>query len=202
MSGDAISNLWRMFLALNVPEDVREQIEKAQLKLRAAFPRSVVRWTSPEQFHLTLKFLGGVATNRVAELETALTRAVSGINAFHVSADGIGFFPNLRRARVIWAGVTSPRTELTNLFHAVQKGTAEFSKEEVEEQFVGHVTLGRVKILKRDDTAQLGCLASDLTRGHFGKWIVEDVDIMRSELSASGAVHTVHARIPLNPLAL
>jgi len=202
MSVDAISNEWRMFVALRVPEEVREQIENTQVELRDALARSVVRWTSREQFHLTLKFLGGVEVARVAELEAALQRAVRGLSAFHLSAEGIGFFPDLRRARVVWAGVSSPGTQLTDLFHAVQKGTSEFSEEEVEEQFVGHITLGRVKILNRDDSRELGRLESHLTRRHFGKWIAQNVEIMRSELSASGAVHTMHKSIPLIPLAV
>src|SRR5713101_6874279 len=111
MAVDAISNEWRMFVALRVPEEAREPIENTQVELRDALARSVVRWTSPEQFHLTLKFLGGVEVARVADLEAALQRAVGGLNAFHLCAEGIGFFPNLRRARVIWAGVSSPRTE-------------------------------------------------------------------------------------------
>jgi len=197
MPAEEISKAWRMFLALRVPEEVREQIEETQVELRGTLARSVVRWTDPEQLHLTLKFLGDVEVARVADLEAALKNAVRGLRAFHLNAEGIGFFPDLRRARVIWAGVTSPGAELRELFHAVQKGARGFSREEIEEQFVGHVTLGRVKMLHREDGAALG--ASDLILGkrYFGKWIAQNVEIMRSELSASGAVHRLHGIVPL-----
>ncbi len=84
----------------------------------------------------------------------------------------------------------------------MQKGAREFTKEEVEEQFVGHITLGRVKILNRGDSTELGRLVSHLARKHFGKWIAQNVEIMRSELSALGAVHTLHKSIPLIPVAV
>ena len=202
MPSDAISNEWRIFIALRVPGEVRDHIEKTQADLRDTLARSVVRWTHREQFHLTLKFLGGVEVARLAELEAALRSTVGGLTAFPLSAEGIGVFPDLRRARVIWAGVTSPHNELAEVFRAVQKGAREFSKEPIEEQFVGHVTLGRVKILKRDEARELGMLTSIITRRHFGKWIVQNVEIMRSELSAAGAVHTLHAAIPLMPLGV
>src|SRR5260370_37690557 len=107
--------------AVGCAEEAREQIENTQVELRDALARSVVRWTSPEQFHLTLKFLGGVEVARVADLETALQRAVGGLNAFHLSAGGIGVFPNLRRAEGILAGANTPRTEVTGLFPPAQE---------------------------------------------------------------------------------
>src|SRR5258708_39868161 len=114
MPNDTISNEWRVFIALRVPAEVRVQIENTQAELRATLSRSVVRWTNPEQFHLTLKFWGGVEIGRLPELEGALRNAVSGLNAFHLTAATIGVFPDGRRARVIWAGGSSPNTDVTD----------------------------------------------------------------------------------------
>ena len=62
---------YRLFVALTAPEPVRGEVEKAQAELRRCVPRARVTWTRREQFHLTLKFLGNVAGERVGQLVEA-----------------------------------------------------------------------------------------------------------------------------------
>ena len=99
----------RLFIALTVPEDVKTEIEKAQAALRRALPEGRVRWTKREQLHLTLKFLGNVDAQRFEPLVDAMRGACQGFGALELRAEGIGFFPDLRLPRVVWAGVRTPR---------------------------------------------------------------------------------------------
>jgi len=186
-------------MALRVPDEVRERIATAQSELRATLARNAVRWTRPEQFHVTLKFLGDVDVTRINELRAAVESSISRLSAFQLNAEGIGFLPKLRRARVVWAGVTSPGAELGTLFQVVQQAAQKFSNEINEEKFSGHITLGLVKTLKGGDAKALETLALKIVQNQFGKWIAQSVELMRSELSAAGAVHTLQARFPLIP---
>src|ERR1051325_8887109 len=95
----------RLFIAIPLPEEVKNEIEKTQNELRQAVPGNFVRWTKRDQFHLTLKFLGGVETSRMGELTTALRDACGHFTALRLRAERIGFFPDLRFPRVIWAWV-------------------------------------------------------------------------------------------------
>src|SRR6185369_17789053 len=125
---------WRLFVALAVPDHVREELTRAQRGLREALPTGI-RWTPPEQFHLTLKFLGEVPADSVKRLENALHHAVEILPAGQMHSGGLGVFPDLRRPRVIWAGVTGADNQLAVLHKAVQQACAEFSNEPAENEF-------------------------------------------------------------------
>src|SRR5205809_984446 len=105
MSETSTPETFRLFIAISVPDKVKDEIEKAQNELRRALPGGSVRWTKREQFHLTLKFLGNVEAPRVEELTESLRRGLEGFAALRLKAEQIGFFPDARRPRVVWAGV-------------------------------------------------------------------------------------------------
>lgn len=189
---------WRLFIALQVPDPVKDEIEKAQLELREALSKSGVRWTRREQFHLTLRFLGDVPAAQFEALESALRIELSRLASIPLIAEGIGVFPDLRRPRVVWAGVASDGPELATLFKAVGLASAKFSGESPEEKPVGHVTLGRIKNLAKPDSNALKQAVRSMSKKRFGGWVAEDVAIMRSELSQSGAIHTQVATIRLS----
>src|SRR2546425_11870796 len=88
----------RLFVAINIPHDIKDRIEKAQSELRRALAQNSVRWTSPEHLHLTLRFLGNVPAARLDQLTEALRSACRGSAALRLRAEGIGFFPPARPA--------------------------------------------------------------------------------------------------------
>ena len=186
-----------MFLALQAPQEVREVLVKIQQEVRERMPDSIARWTRPEQFHLTLKFLGDVEVDRAEELESAIRQVTSNVGRFDVTATGIGFFPDAHRPRVLWAGVSNRGAQLANLFHLAQKACEAFTSVPGEKEFVGHITLGRIKKLGRKDRHAPGTIVTVHKDAPLGNWTIESVEIMRSELSAAGAVHETVASIPL-----
>lgn len=92
----------RAFVALEMPEQVRELIRREQRLLKVELPRA--RWTRPEGQHLTLKFLGETTLDRLDELAAEIERGAAGLPAVRVALAGSGFFPNPRRPRVAWIG--------------------------------------------------------------------------------------------------
>ena len=94
--GGTGSDTLRLFLAISLPDPVKDEIEKAQRQLREAFPGKLVRWTKREQFHLTLKFLGNVRQSRVSELVSALREACMPHSELQLRAEEMGFFPDAR----------------------------------------------------------------------------------------------------------
>src|SRR5947209_407362 len=145
----------RLFVAISLPEDVKDQIEKAQRELRDALPGSFVRWTKREQLHLTLKFLGSVTESRVDELTSALRIACLNFAGLRLRAEGIGFFPDVRFPRVIWVSVRDDRKFLPRLQLAIDTGLARFTNEKSEKEFTGHVTLGRIQKIRRPEAEVL-----------------------------------------------
>ena len=216
---------WRLFIAITAPEAVKAELERAQAELRRALPDARIAWTRREQFHLTLKFLGDVPAERAESLADALRAVGRGFGALDLCAEGVGCFPDLRFPRVLWAGVgeeqaplppaeavapsdSSDGSELSErpdpsegrlarLQRAIEAAAAEFTLEKGQERFSGHVTLARIKSLRRPEAQTLARLAQGMARRSFGQWRAESVELMRSELSSQGARHTLLACLPL-----
>jgi 2'-5' RNA ligase len=197
MSDAPPAQAFRLFIALTIPEEVKSEIEKAQAELRRTLPKGGVRWTRREQFHLTLKFLGNVEAQRVEPLADAVRGACQGFGTLDLRAERIGFFPDLRSPRVVWAGVRDQREQLPRLQSVVEAATRNFSAEDSSEKFTGHVTLGRIKTIRRPETEILARLAGGLATRFFGAWTADKIEIIRSQLSPDGAGYTTLATIPL-----
>src|SRR5688572_31916896 len=96
---------WRMFCAINLPTELRRRIQEHIDRLRETVPDARASWNCNDKLHLTLKFLGDVATDRVTNLSLAAERAVAGLKPFKLAAEGCGFFPPRGQARVLWIGI-------------------------------------------------------------------------------------------------
>ena len=197
MSDAPAPETYRLFIAVTVPEEVKTEIEETQGTLRHALPKECVRWTKREQFHLTLKFLGNIDAQRVEPLTDAVRAACQGFAALELRAERVGFFPDLRSPRVVWAGVSDRQDQLPLLQRAIETAMRDFTAEESKERFTGHVTLGRIKGLRRSEAEALAGIASGLATRLFGAWIADRVELIRSQLSPHGAQYSTLAAIPL-----
>ncbi|MDH5590057.1 MAG: RNA 2',3'-cyclic phosphodiesterase, partial [Gemmatimonadota bacterium] len=93
----------RLFIAVNLPGKERQRIYRASSRLRdQGLP---VGWIDPENYHLTLKFLGQVRADRIPAIEAALRKVAADNGPFPISLGGFGAFPTVRRPRVLWLGV-------------------------------------------------------------------------------------------------
>jgi 2'-5' RNA ligase len=188
---------YRLFIALAVPEDVKDRVERAQQQMRRALRDGGVKWTPREQFHLTLSFLGNVPRQAIDGLASSLQAACRGFGALRLQAAGVGFFPNARRPRVIWVGMRDADERLAQLAKAVQEVSRQITGEAPEERFAGHLTLGRVKELRSGTAESLARAAEPLAAEVFGDWRAGEARLMRSELSSQGARHSVVSVISL-----
>jgi 2'-5' RNA ligase len=188
----------RLFVAISLPDSVKDEIEKAQRQLRDGLRGNFVRWTRREQFHLTLRFLGNVAESRIVELSAALRKACLNYPVQRMRAEQIGFFPDTRFPRVLWVGVQGEGDALSRLQSSVEAAVGEFTDERPEKRFAGHVTLGRIQRIKRPEAEALAKLASGMSQRFFGEWMADKVELIRSELISSGSRYTALTEIPLS----
>jgi 2'-5' RNA ligase len=177
----------RVFVAINLSDEERARLTGAARRLRESdFP---VRWVPPQNVHLTLKFLGEVGEDRLAELYSAVDEASSGSAAFDMALRGFGAFPSLRRPRVVWAGVEHEAT-LARLQEKVEMGLEAVGYERENRRFHPHLTLGRArKGARAGDFDGFEDLVNGLS--YEGRFRVTAVDVMRSRLDPGGAVYSV-----------
>lgn len=180
----------RLFLALNLPPDVRQALWEAAGPVRAnAFP---VAWVRPEGIHMTLKFLGEVADEREATIRAALAQSSAGARALSLSVEGFGVFPHFAGPRVIWAGVNGePALEL--LRHRTEQEFAAIDFPIDGHPFRPHLTLGRARRSARPrDFAGLEEALAGLS--YEATVAVETVDLMQSATRPAGTEYLIRHR--------
>lgn len=179
-----------MFVAVPLPETVKDEIEKVQREMREELPGNFVRWTKRDQFHLTLKFLGNVAPPRVKELSDALRNSCAHFDPLRLRTERIGFFPDMRYPRVAWVWVHDENEILPRLQQTIETSVQPFTDERPEKNFTGHVTLARIQGIKRPQAEILSKFALAAVARFFGEWTADSVELIRSELSSGGARYT------------
>ncbi len=134
----------RLFLALDLSPGQRAQVaEDVLAPLERLLPG--LRRTAPESLHLTLRFLGEVGEERVADIAAALSRAVARSEPFALSFGRPGVFPGLRRARVLWLAVADGADRVKDLAAELGAELAALGFPPPEQPFVPHLTLGRMR---------------------------------------------------------
>jgi len=187
---------FRLFLALATPEHIKAAIEKVQQEFRAALPDKAARWTSTQQSHLTLRFLGKVESSRISELVERTQAACKPFPPLQLRVVGLGFFPNQKHPRVLWVGVRDPADQLEALWRATQTATQPFTAEPAESSFVAHITLARLNRMQRPELDRLAQLSDKFIADPAWHWTATHLDLMRSELSPQGARHTAIENLP------
>ena len=187
----------RLFIAISIPEPVRDEIIRVQREMQLLAPRGAARWTRPDQFHLTLRFLGDVPVAGLEQLKESVNAVCRSARPLRLRAEGVGFFPNPHSSRVVWVGIDDKEGLLVDLQKRIETAVRPFTAEPGAENFAGHATLGRLKNLKPLDARKLAAHAHALKDRTFGEWTAHEIEIIRSELSPAGARHTTLAAIRL-----
>jgi RNA 2',3'-cyclic 3'-phosphodiesterase len=134
----------RLFVALEIPTQVRDDFAALINELRAAdssFSKSRARWIRPENLHVTLKFIGHVDAGKLEGILAALNEVQSD-GPVEMRFRGLGFFPNGRRPRVFWAGMeASPN--LAPLAAEIDARLKKLGIAVEEREFAPHLTLAR-----------------------------------------------------------
>ncbi len=177
----------RLFVAINLPQDVRQGVWDAAAGLREG--SAPIKWVRVECIHLTLKFLGNVLQDREAAVTEAVEAAVAGTKPFPLVISGFGVFPQRGAPRVVWVGC-EPSPALEILQHRIEQRLEPVGFPLELRTFSPHLTLGRAKRGARpSDFGDLRTLIHELD--HSAESFVEHVDLMESTLGRDGPRYTV-----------
>lgn len=180
----------RTFIAIHLSQDARRRLTETIRWMVSEVP-SGVRWVDPEGIHLTLKFLGDIEPALVEDVLRAMEQAASGTLPFQVHLNGLGVFPNLRRPRVLWAGVGGDMDALGALQEKVEAAMEGLAFPRERRAFSPHLTLGRVRdTISAVARQRVGGLVSQGSLDGADPWPVNAVHLMRSNLTPDGAVYT------------
>lgn len=180
----------RLFTALDLPDDVIDNLKRLLARLR---PAARIHWSPPENLHITTKFIGEFPEERLGELEAALGALPSrGVIPIHVH--DVGFFPNARSPRVFWCGMEAPGLEA--LAGDTDRATASLGIAGENRPFSPHLTLARIK--ERINLQPLRDAIAALPSLDFGSFEARSFFLYRSQLRPSGSVYTKLSEFPLS----
>lgn len=153
-----------------------------------------LKWVSPANYHVTLKFLGWTREAALGAVGDALERAVVGAPRFTFKTSRLGAFAALEKANVVWAGVEDASGGLAQLARAVEAAMIGIGYEAESRPYHPHVTLARLR-----ETRAVKDLVLPVAEQMFGDTRVEAVTLFESETKPNGSVYKEISRIDLKP---
>ena len=200
MSADALPSeqRWRVFCAINLPPVVHERVQQHITRLRTSVPDARVSWNRDDKLHLTIKFLGDMVPERVADLSLAAAQAVSGIKPFTLAAEGCGAFPPRGEPRVLWIGIEDAAGELARLHERLEEQCSARGFEREQRPFRPHLTIARLR--GPQDARRLANSHKELGFGRT-EFSVSELLVIRSELGSEGSGYTEISRHLLGAVA-
>lgn len=135
--------MMRLFIACPLPPAAEQELDETIRTLKEA--DGVVKWVASKNIHLTVRFLGDTDERLVADISQKLDTIAGQFRFVETSINQLGAFPNLRRPRVIWAGIKSGIDTLSQIAAATELAVQDLGFAAESKGFKAHLTLGRVR---------------------------------------------------------
>ena len=183
----------RVFLAIELPEDVKNRIITIQNRLKSLLKG--VRWTRPEGIHLTLKFFGNIHEKDIVQISGVVARNTKNAETISLKGGKVGAFPKLEKPRVLWLGLDGDIERLSVLQRAIETDLEAYGYKKEGRKFRPHLTLGRAKSFRGMITGLSDAIKrdEDYPAGQFDS---KGLTLFQSELKPGGAVYAELAYFP------
>lgn len=188
----------RSFVAIELPERLKDELLELTDRLKTGGHHGI-RWIEPRGIHLTLKFLGDVALNRLDDIASALSEAAHGILPFQLEVSELGVFPNPKRVRVAWVGISGEIDRLQQLQQRVESSLVKLGFPAESRKFTPHLTLARVRDqVLPDERQRFGYLIESTDFRASSSMVVDMLFLMKSQLTRQGAIYSQLRSIELS----
>lgn len=180
----------RLFIAIEIPPDVRAALAALLKEFRAIAPQA--KWVRAENMHITLKFLGETESTKLRAIREAL-HAIRSSQAITLKFLGLGFFPNEKRARVFWAGMESS-VNLPAIAAEIDQSMHKLGFPLENRPFTPHLTLARFE--PPGIPVKLFAAAEERSSREFGSLTAREFHLIESKLKPAGAEYTTLHSFP------
>jgi len=182
----------RLFIGLGFSPKLASGLEPWTKKMKKTADQKEIglKWTPPENLHITLVFLGNTAESEIPLIGSQMQAVAMKHSSFQLKLRGIGGFPTIQQARVIYMGVQRSQAilDLQSDLEREFKAPSDY-----ETDYAPHLTLARLRNPKscRD-------LLSPFEKIDMGKQIVSEIILFSSQLAGAYPVYERILRVPLN----
>ena len=181
----------RSFISLDLPLSLRHELSGHAKLIAGQEKRQKIRWLPPENYHITLVFLGEIESAILSGLQFALEQKLEATESVPLTISAITPFP-FSRPRIA-AALVERTAEMLRLQRDVANCVRKYGITPERRRFVPHVTLGRLK-------PHAGKTVDFKVRNILLSGIADSVTLFQSELTPDGAIHTALVEIPLRTL--
>jgi 2'-5' RNA ligase len=185
----------RSFLAFELPPYIKKNVAQVSGEIQKSGLN--VRWIKVDNIHLTVVFMGNMDSEVLKAIGDDMMKVCARYGAFHISLNGMGFFPNRRRPRVIWLGLDGDLERMSHFRDDLQKQVIPFGVKEEKRPFKPHLTLGRFRKSRQTEIQldeflmKYGDLKSPVCP-------LDELILFKSDLKPGGALYTKLASWPLS----
>lgn len=180
-----MSEMIRSFIAFDINnESVLRRFSEVQSTLLNT--GADLKLVKPQNIHITMRFLGNISPSMVNSIHEKM-KTLS-FTSFDVEIKGLGAFPKLRYARVVWAGIRKGADELANIFNQLEPSLRGLGFRPDSKGFSPHLTIARVKTGR--NKAELVRCVQDLTDYEFGVVRADCLRLKKSVLTPRGPIYS------------
>lgn len=182
--------MFRGFIAV----DIEPTTEIIDLENKLKKTGANIKLVSPENIHITLKFLGDTKEKMVDEIEQIIQKSVDDIKPFDIKLKGLGVFPKPTYIKVIWIGIKQAEL-LSKIAEKINQGTSQLGFKKDKRGFSPHLTIARMRSAKnKQQLLELIQKYNDLL---FSKQRVDTVILKKSELTSKGPIYSDLKKVKL-----
>lgn len=179
----------RLFLAIPIQTEnngFKPLIEDLRKRLSH---EKMINWVRPTNIHLTLKFIGETPLQDEPKIIEAVSKVLENQKSFTMDFNRTGLFGSRYAPRVLWLGMQQTPEELLNLEEAVLIAFDNIGYQRDRQNFVPHLTLGRIKDLCEKQYFQK--VVQAIEQKSYIHQEVKEVILFQSILRPEGAVYKV-----------
>ncbi|MFW9805820.1 MAG: RNA 2',3'-cyclic phosphodiesterase [Candidatus Thorarchaeota archaeon] len=179
-----MSDIIRAFLSIEIEDQaLLSQIQKIQQRLDKSSAKMKIVEIS--NVHFTLRFFGDTPMARLDEIKKCLNEV--SFKPFEVEIAGVGSFPNKRRPRIVWIGVTKNESEVLKLKNEIDNSLVNISYKPEKRKYTPHATIARIRHVT--DSKGIADNLESLAEEEIGKMTISHVTMMKSTLTSAGPIY-------------
>ena len=179
-----MGNSIRTFIAIKITPE--KKFLNLYSELKKSLNGETIKWVEENKFHLTLRFLGNTTQNQVKEIQHTLEKIVSKFQPFQIKLKGVGYFESKKQPRILFAKIDDSRT-LQLLATEIKKQIIPFGFKKGTKEFSPHLTLGRIKFIKRKN--DFYSLINKFEETEIQKIVVSEIIFYQSILKPGGPIY-------------
>ncbi|MDD5166551.1 MAG: RNA 2',3'-cyclic phosphodiesterase [Candidatus Omnitrophica bacterium] len=178
----------RTFIAIELPQKIKDALERLQNQLKTT--GADVKWVSPQNIHLTLKFLGEIDDKKIGEATKILEDNAKNEKTFPLRLASIGAFPKIDTPRVIWIGVAQGDSETKKIAGSLEDAFSKIGIPKEDRPFSSHITIGRVRSPQNRDklVQELKTLADSSGKENL-EFTADKITLFKSTLTPKGPLY-------------